>query len=322
MKFSTITTVGSASPCNKAIWLLLALLSAPALSDALYKYQDENGNWVFADKRPEDGRTFEREQRQAAVDGNPNVSVDKVRGDGFFELVATNSCHCPAEVAVILIGADNAWAPSGSPAKVVVPALGSAPVMQVKPRTDDSNWSFDFEVAYVFGDPSAAPDSNWVYRPPFAPAKEFRVSQAFPDQITHVTPDSRHAVDIAMPEQSGVYAARAGMVIAVTHKNFRGGADWGKYGANANVVKILHDDGTIALYAHLSWDSIRVRPGQRIVAGEFIAMSGNTGFSTGPHLHFAVVRNSGFRIDSVPLRFSNGQNEVVRPRSGGVLQNP
>ena len=301
--------------------MLLALLSAPVCADSVYKYRDENGNWVFADKRPEGGEEFKREARASTLSGTPEVQIKRISGDGFIELIADNNCHCPAEVAVLLTEIDNVYAPAGSPAKVVVPARGSAPIMQVKPQGNATEWSFNYDVVYVFGDPDAQADENWVYRPPFAPAGEFLITQAFPDQITHVTIDSAHAIDIAMPEQSGVYAAREGTVIAVTHKNFRGGADWGKYGAEANVVKILHDDGTIAVYAHLSWDSIRVRPGQRVVEGEFIATSGNTGFSTGPHLHFAVLRNRGLRIESVQLRFKDGQGGVTRPRSGSMLQN-
>jgi hypothetical protein len=74
----------------------------------------------------------------------------------------------------------------------------------------------------------------------------------------------------------------------------------------ANMVEILHDDGTIAVYAHLHWDSVRVQPGQFVRRGEYIANSGNTGFSTGAHLHFAVIRNSGLAAESVPDSSSQG----------------
>jgi murein DD-endopeptidase MepM/ murein hydrolase activator NlpD len=48
----------------------------------------------------------------------------------------------------------------------------------------------------------------------------------------------------------------------------------------------------MAVYAHLQLDSIRVQPGRVVLMGEQIARSGNTGFSSGPHLHFAVQRNA------------------------------
>jgi murein DD-endopeptidase MepM/ murein hydrolase activator NlpD len=81
----------------------------------------------------------------------------------------------------------------------------------------------------------------------------------------------------------------------------------------ANVVAVLHDDGTIALYAHLHWDSIRVRIGAHIVRGQYIADSGNTGFTSGPHLHFAVIRNSGATDVSVPVQFAGIAQTPVIP---------
>ena len=57
----------------------------------------------------------------------------------------------------------------------------------------------------------------------------------------------------------------------------------------------------MAIYAHLNWDSIRVRPGQIVKRGEYIADSGNTGVSSGPHLHFVVQRNAGLMHESLPI---------------------
>ena len=85
-------------------------------------------------------------------------------------------------------------------------------------------------------------------------------------------------------------------------------------------MRILHDDGTYAVYAHLNWNSIRVTPGDRVAAGEYIADSGNTGFSSGPHLHFAVLRNFGMRVESVPVRFRTAPGTSAEPTMGATLK--
>ena len=81
-------------------------------------------------------------------------------------------------------------------------------------------------------------------------------------------------------------------------------------------IEILHDDGTIAVYGHLHWDSIRVHIGQHVALGEYIADSGNTGFSSGPHLHFAVWRNAGEADVSVPVVFGGPGGVAVTPVTG------
>ena len=88
-----------------------------------------------------------------------------------------------------------------------------------------------------------------------------------------------NGIDIGAPVGSEVRAAAAGSVILV-----RGGDGWnGGYG---NYLVIKHNKGTQTLYAHL--DSISVLDGETVSQGEAIGYSGNTGHSTGPHLHFEV----------------------------------
>jgi murein DD-endopeptidase MepM/ murein hydrolase activator NlpD len=54
-------------------------------------------------------------------------------------------------------------------------------------------------------------------------------------------------------------------------------------------VNITHPGGWSTLYAHMS--SIAVQPGQYVSQGKRLGLSGNTGYSTGPHLHFTVYKN-------------------------------
>lgn len=94
-------------------------------------------------------------------------------------------------------------------------------------------------------------------------------------------------IDLAAPRGTPVVAVADGIVESV---GVRSG-----YG---NTITVRHADGRSTLYAHL--DAMLVRPGRSVAAGEVIAQLGNTGRSTGPHLHFEVHEN-GRPVDPWPL---------------------
>ena len=200
----------------------------------------------------------------------------------------------------------------------VVPALDETRV--VVPASDVTAAArFRFRYAYVLGDPQATHEPARAYRVPFAVAQSFRITQGFHGRATHTSPANTYAIDIAMPVSTGVVAARDGVVVEIAYANYAGGTDPGVDGPRANIVRIAHDDGTFALYAHLDRASVRVRPGDRVKAGQYIADSGNTGFTSGPHLHFAVLRNRGFELVSLPFVFSGSNGAPLEPREGESL---
>jgi murein DD-endopeptidase MepM/ murein hydrolase activator NlpD len=198
----------------------------------------------------------------------------------------------------------------------LVPPQFRGVVLSLDRLSEGGDWETGYVYEYVVGDPGARHRPPRPYRTPYALAASFPVSQAYPVAATHMTADSAYAVDFAVPVGTDIFAARGGVVFAVQGANYRGGLDTSRQGAKANVVQILHDDGTYAVYAHLNRASIRVKPGDRVERGQYIAESGNTGFSTGPHLHFAVLRNAGMRIESVPVVFEGPNRAPVVPATG------
>ena len=79
-----------------------------------------------------------------------------------------------------------------------------------------------------------------------------------------------------------------------------------------NYVLIRHDDGTMGHYCHLQQHGCLVKPGQRVSVGEPIAHSGNTGFSSGPHLHFCVFKTkNGRERESIPVKFQTAQDGLA-----------
>jgi murein DD-endopeptidase MepM/ murein hydrolase activator NlpD len=133
------------------------------------------------------------------------------------------------------------------------------------------------------------------------------IEQGWGGGFSHSDPENRYGVDFAADIGTLVLAARGGTVMEVDDGHGPGGGDRARDAARANIVRILHDDGSMALYAHLDTGGALVRPGQRVRRGEPIARSGNSGYTTGPHLHFAVQVNRGMRLESIPFRMFGPQ---------------
>jgi len=286
---------------------MCSLAAVPSPAQPVYRYKDAQGRWVYAD-RPPAGRSPAETMTLSAAVASPRILVEPRSGANGIELVAINECRCAVEFGVKTRGSDG----SEHAGRAVVAPRSEQVLIEVTAPPGTGEIRFDY--GYVIGDPAASHAPPGPYRAPFALAQSYAVTQAAPDQITHKDAGSRYAIDIAMPVGSAVHAAREGVVINVAHKFFRGGTTQ-EVRDEANFVQILHDDGTTAVYGHLQLDTVRVRPGQRVQRGEFIANSGNTGYSSGPHLHFAVLRNAGLRSESVPVTFAGSGGASVVPRS-------
>lgn len=155
---------------------------------------------------------------------------------------------------------------------------------------------------------TASPPDSTVKLPalhlPFTSGVDFPVSQGNGGIFTHEPRrPSEFAWDFAMPEGTAVVAAEAGTVVAV-EAGMHGGDLVDRYAGRANYVLLAHPDGLFSLYLHLAAAGVLVAPGQEVAAGQPIALSGNTGYSSGPHLHFHVQSEAVPRIgQSVPVRF-------------------
>jgi murein DD-endopeptidase MepM/ murein hydrolase activator NlpD len=286
------------------------VLALPSVAQ-VYRYKDEHGHWVYTDRPPATGQTAESLALKTDA-APPRIVVEPHSSAGAVEMVAVNECRCVVEFAIRVRGDSG----QEQVAKAVVREQSRQVLLEVP--ASPGLGTIAFEYGYVIGEPGARHEPPGPYRAPFALAQAFKITQAPPDAVTHTDPASRNAVDIAMPVGTPVHAARAGLVINVAHRFFRSGLKL-ENRSEANFVQILHDDGTTAIYAHLQMDTIRVRPGQRVERGEYLANSGNTGYSSGPHLHFVVVRNAGLRTESVPVVFAGPGGSSVVPHSGNML---
>jgi murein DD-endopeptidase MepM/ murein hydrolase activator NlpD len=300
--------------------VLCGCVPAGAFAQLLYRYQDENGVWVYADRAPDTGVAVESMDLGIA----PVAAEVKLlrRDDGLgTAILAANTFWSPVQVAYEVLEPLNVAVAHGGGMRGnrILEPRSETLLLDLVPIVPARETSFDMRLQYIPGRPGVEHRPDQPYRLPFALATGYRVSQAFPSGITHADASSIYAVDFAMPIGTGVYAARGGIVIQIADEYYAAGLDPDTDLARANIVRVLHDDGTMSLYAHLNWNSIRVRPGQRVARGEYIADSGNTGFSTGPHLHFVVQRNAGGLIESVPVTFAGPGGEPIVLETGDFV---
>ena len=289
--------------------LCLTLLAAqvaalPARAQTMYRYKDANGVWVYTDRKPGGEQEYQQEQIERRFEP-PQVNLLQRAERSGVTLIAQNTYYAPVQIAFRLRPIENVSPDTRRSGVATLPPRSETELVVVGKSVEDVDLRFDSEFEFLPGEPGAVHRPEQPYRLPYALSSSIRVSQAYPDVKTHGDPASQYAIDFAMPIGTDVFAARDGVVIEVASDFFESGTDYQVDGPRANVVRILHDDGTMALYVHLNWNSIRVVPGQRVRRGEYLADSGNTGFSTGPHLHFVVQRNQGGALVAVPLEFTS-----------------
>ena len=300
--------------------LATASLLLPAVAGAknIYKYQDENGIWHFTDQAPEETVQFET----VYMEREPEPRI-KMRQEGTKHspvYILFNDFWGPVEIELKLTDAVNVLTEPPLPARFVIPGQQEQTLVGLGALDPQRGFQYRLNMSSVPGRPISAPVMDLVVLPPFAQGEQFPISQGFQGEKTHLTPDSEFAIDIAMPVGTAIHAVRSGTIMDVEEDFNRGGTNMEKFVDKANHVRILHEDGTMAIYAHLDLASVSVRPGARIRAGQKIARSGNTGFSSGPHLHFVIQQNTGMKLISVPFKFQTATGAPATPEVNQVLQ--
>ena len=295
-----------------------ALMMSAAQADNIYKYQDEDGIWHFTDRAPDESIEFEvvymEREREARI---------KLRREGPKEnpvYMLFNDFWGPVEVELKFEQAVNVLSEPILPARFVVPSQTEEALLGIGALNQRKGFNYRLTMSSVPGQPMATPVSGLIILPPFPADQAYPISQGFNGETTHTTPDSTYAVDIVMPVGTPIHAVRKGRVMDIEEDFNKGGTDFEKFADKANHVRILHEDGTMALYAHLDLASVNVRLGARVRAGQKIARSGNTGFSSGPHLHFAIQQNVGMKLVSIPFQFRAPDGATVTPVSQSVLR--
>jgi murein DD-endopeptidase MepM/ murein hydrolase activator NlpD len=292
--------------------LALAMLCGPAAHAAkVYRWTDDHGITHYGDRPPaasQHVRAGHLKVIPVRAEAHAMVHLRVEDDPSGYQAWADNALAGPIEVMLSFDHASNAVAAPMLPARATVPARGSVLVARIGMADDAHPGRFGLLMDGVPGDPNAHP-RDVLYQLPLRQAGQ-HVDQGFGGSFSHTDPQNFYAIDFSADIGTPVVAARDGVVMQVESDFDKAGLDLEKFGGRANYVRILHDDGTMGLYAHLQEDGVLVRVGQRVRAGQEIGRSGNTGFTTGPHLHFAVQVNRGMRLESIPFRMRGPQGPL------------
>lgn len=190
-----------------------------------------------------------------------------------------------------------------TPLRFTFPTPGNPPVSLWRPPLYEVPWALSQHDHFFFSRPIAADEVNW-------PLADYRYGGIFPDSdIVHT------GIDIDAPQGTPILAAAAGRVTWTGYGLYSGSDNEGDpYG---QAVVIRHDFGyegrqLYTVYAHMS--EVKAYLGQRVEPGTVIGLVGDTGFTTGPHLHFEV------RIETNSFYASrNPELWLAPPQGWGVL---
>lgn len=283
--------------------LVCMVFLAPIYTSAgdIYKYKDENGAWVFGDKQPQvKSEKLNLKITKKKKNLEPEIFAE-VSDEGTV-LNMVNPFYAPVEIIVQSQVFDKGRI------RIVVDANETKTIYEGQDSFSDAM------MYWMLGDPNAEHDGT-AYQAPSASHTKHKITQSFKGRFSHSSEPNLYAVDLDMDIGTYIAAARSGIVIYVKDDYYYSGTK--EYFADkANVVKVLHEDGTYATYAHILGGTASVKPGDVVQAGAKIARSGSSGFSTGPHLHFAVHKNAGMKTVSVPFEFVDGNGKRFVPVAG------
>ncbi len=208
--------------------------------------------------------------------------------------------------------------PSGKiPLFIEVPGRSKKKVLELSRISSELPVDYRSSYGWVRGSAFAVHQDSYVYKFPFSPGAVVNVSQGYNGETTHKGL-SAYAVDFPVPVGTPIYAAREGVVVGSEGSNNFGGVG-AEYRQYANYIIIEHSDGTMGNYYHLKQGGAVAVIGQKVSKGELIGYSGNTGYSSGPHLHFSVSKVDPIsmrRAMNIPIKMQSAEGIVTLPHKG------
>ncbi|MDF1879928.1 M23 family metallopeptidase [Sulfurimonas sp. MAG313] len=290
----------------------------PLIKDLQAEKELDDRSYVFMQKMKDEYEAYQevvhKEQalklRQLLVakkKGGVIVYAQENKGDIEFYIENLFEMHVSASLFIQNIKGYETR--SKLPYKLVLGAKEKRKVLRLHNTTKKKGVGhFSSHISWVKGSVDAIENKDFLYALPFHNSQ--RVSQGFNGKTSHKG-NAKYAVDFAMDIGTPVYAARGGKVVELVQRHTQHGMDLSMR-QYANYIIIEHSDKTLGRYFHLKQNGAKVKLADKVKQGDLIALSGNTGRTSGAHLHFVVTKaqsvGNEYKSISLPIKFvcSNG----------------
>lgn len=241
------------------------------------------------------------------------VSFEKESIKNGYKYTLVNESYCP--VTVKIDGElQNMNSPIRIPKTIVMQTREKKELGKFTVRDARKKSRFSISTQTYLGNANAQHEDTYIYRLPFKSGETYTLTQGFNGKFSH---QGVSALDFDLPVGSKVLSAREGIVVAVKEDSKKG-CPSPDCKSLSNFIIIYHQDGSFASYGHLKKNGARVKVGDEVKKGEVIGISGNTGYSTNPHLHFELYTGGSKKttpIKNVQFKTSKGNtNRMIEKR--------
>jgi murein DD-endopeptidase MepM/ murein hydrolase activator NlpD len=242
------------------------------------------------------------------------IGVFSEKTDTTINFFVRNPHYCHYTVHIQFEVFENMTSSIPWPATLVVEPLAERHfLLSVKQQPTARSWKYKVQYRFDRGNLIGTKHNDrYEYLLPYKSNRAHKLMQGYFGKFSHA---ETHALDFEMPEGTEVVAAREGVVIETKEDSNTGGLTR-DFIDKGNFVLIYHSDGTFASYYHLKRNGALVKEGQQVKRGEVIGLSGNTGWSSAPHLHFEVLLPSSGSKQTVPTRFLQKDGMVAELKEG------
>lgn len=245
---------------------------------------------------------------------NKSIQVISIKTTNGFELYLENNAFYDVSIELKAVKLINLVSSEKLPFVGSFPAQSRTKILHLTIQDPYSKSLFQTLYSTTIGRLNPNYDSNYLYALPYARGKAYQLTQGFNGEHTHKG-QSAYALDFKMDEGTRVHAMREGTIVSIEDKQTEHGFS-PEFSDKSNHIIIQHDDGTMAMYGHLKPHGVKVRLGQKVYKHTFIGLSGNTGYSSGPHLHvhISTIKSLASGPSSIPFSFLAKRGTIHSPQ--------